>query len=286
MRSPRHRPGTRVPSPAALAPPPTPAGDEPRADRARRAGGPRQPAGEHHDPGRELAAPRLFVLAVDCELRAGASPAAAPAAALTARAGGPARGHPAAAPVTRTLRAVGLFPGGMLAVRRAREPGHSAAARPANQATGFQPPTGMSLVTVPSSPARQEPRQRGVVSSPAIRAGGVPLASAGGSPRLCSLRHRRSGPRHRRAGLYSSMRTEPPSPRQPVRACSASRGGRPRAQHALAPKCETEYRLMILSFIDGGFVDESCDSDEPAARGEAAQALHEARGVYRPRDSC
>jgi hypothetical protein len=112
---------------------------------------------------------------------AGASPAAAPAAALTARAGGPARGHPAAAPVTRTLRAAGLFPGGMLAVRRAREPGHSAAARPANQATGFQPPTGMSLVTVPSSPARQEPRQRGVVSSPAIRAGGVSLASAGGS---------------------------------------------------------------------------------------------------------
>jgi hypothetical protein len=137
MRSPRHRPGTRVPSPSALAPPPTPAGDEPRADRARRAGGPRQPAGEHHDPGRELAAPRLFVLAVDCELRAGASPAVAPAAALTARAGDPARGHPAAAPVTRTLCAVGLFPGGMLAVRRAREPGHSAAGRPANQATGF-----------------------------------------------------------------------------------------------------------------------------------------------------
>jgi hypothetical protein len=43
---------------------------------------------------------------------------------------------------------------------------------------------------------------------------------------------------------------------------------------------------MILSFIGGGFVDESCDSDEPAARGEAAHALHEARGVYRPRDSC
>jgi hypothetical protein len=85
------------------------------------------------------------------------------------------------APVTRTLRAVGLFPGGMLAVRRAREPGHSAAARSANQATGFQPPTGMSLVTVPSSPARQEPRQRGVVSSPAIRARVVSLASAGGS---------------------------------------------------------------------------------------------------------
>jgi hypothetical protein len=108
---------------------------------------------------------------------AGASPPAAPAA----RAGGPARGHPAATPVTRTLRAAGLFPGGMLAVRPSSRTGIPRAARPANQATGSQPPTGMSLVTVPSSPARQEPRQRGVVSSPAIRAGGVPLASAGGS---------------------------------------------------------------------------------------------------------
>jgi hypothetical protein len=42
---------------------------------------------------------------------------------------------------------------------------------------------------------------------------------------------------------------------------------------------------MILSFMGGGFVDASCDSDEPAARGEVAQALREARGVCRPRDS-
>jgi hypothetical protein len=55
------------------------------------------------------------------------------------------------------------------------------AARPGNQATGFQPLAGMSPVTVPSSLARQEPRQRGVVSSPAIRARVVSLASAGGS---------------------------------------------------------------------------------------------------------
>jgi hypothetical protein len=54
---------------------------------------------------------------------------------------------------------------------------------------------------------------------------------------------------------------------------------------ALASQYETEYRLMILSFIGGGFVDESCDSDEPAARGEAAHALREARGVCRSRDS-
>jgi hypothetical protein len=43
------------------------------------------------------------------------------------------------------------------------------AVRPGNQATGFQPLAGMSPVTVSSSLARQEPRQRGVVSSPAIR---------------------------------------------------------------------------------------------------------------------
>jgi hypothetical protein len=42
---------------------------------------------------------------------------------------------------------------------------------------------------------------------------------------------------------------------------------------------------MILSFIGGRFVDESCDSDQPADRGEAAHALREARGVSRPRDS-
>ena len=42
---------------------------------------------------------------------------------------------------------------------------------------------------------------------------------------------------------------------------------------------------MILSFMGGGFVDESYDADEPTARGEAAHALREARGVYRPRDS-
>ena len=40
---------------------------------------------------------------------------------------------------------------------------------------------------------------------------------------------------------------------------------------------------MILSFMGGGFVNASCDSDEPAARGE--DALREARGVCRPRDS-
>ena len=42
---------------------------------------------------------------------------------------------------------------------------------------------------------------------------------------------------------------------------------------------------MILSFMGGGFVDESYDADEPTVRGEAAHALREARGVYRPRGS-
>jgi hypothetical protein len=37
--------------------------------------------------------------------------------------------------------------------------------------------------------------------------------------------------------------------------------------------------------MGGGFADESCDSDEPAARGAAAHALREAQGVYWPRDS-
>ena len=42
---------------------------------------------------------------------------------------------------------------------------------------------------------------------------------------------------------------------------------------------------MILSFMGGRLVEENYDHHEPAARGEAAHALREARGVYRPRDS-
>ena len=91
---------------------------------------------------------------------------AAPAAASAARAGGPARGHPARRATDRTPRVAGLFRG-----RHARGTAElenrdiPRAARSGNQAAGFQPLAGMSLVTVPSSLARQEPRQRGAVSS-------------------------------------------------------------------------------------------------------------------------
>ncbi len=71
---------------------------------------------------------------------------------------------------------------------------------------------------------------------------------------------------------------------RPCRLCSAGTASPPGRRAALAPKYETEYRSMILSFIGRWFRGRKLRLREPAARGEAAHALREARGVCRPRD--
>ena len=84
---------------------------------------------------------------------------------------------------------------------------------------------------------------------PAPQEGAVPAPQEGAAPAAPRPRQERAraarqhlSPQHRSPGLSSGLRTEPPSPRQPVRAGSASRGGHPCTRQPLP-------RSMRLSIV-------------------------------------